>query len=292
MPVFFKDFERDFDGFFKKHYVGANKGQFRLESNHKPVDGQLYLNNVFEGNVFSVNMHYDSKLHGINSKLSLLSNGTAGTSLIWKYALGAFQNAIEFRNQFDLQDCGSWKTDLSQRSAADAVAIESKHTISSKATAKSEVGLAFRVPNVEGLTVGCGTDFDSTSVKFESPIKYGALYKFFTKSLVSVVADQSGDYSIGLHANAADFATVPYDFSNVVQVIKRSKDILLNFGMSTVCPFSGSALRVKADSNGKYGLSMSRGLPDNTKFNIGLEGDVRAGLTFPSERLSISLVTE
>ena len=291
MPVFFKDFERDVDGFFKKHYIGANKGQFRLESNHKPVDGRIYLNNVFEGDVFSVNMHYDSQLHGVNSKLSLFSNGMAGTSLLWKYALGAFQNAIEFKESFDLHNLCSWKADLSQRSAADVVAIESKHSVSSKATAKSEVGLSFAVPNVQGLTVGCGTDFDSIS-SFDSPVKYGALYKLFSKSIVSFVADQRGDYSLGLFANASDFYAVPYDFSGVVQMAKRSKQILVNLGLTTTCPFSGSALRLKTDLSGKYGLSVSRALPDNTKFNLGFEGDVQSGFKFPAERLSISLVTE
>ncbi|KNH05318.1 voltage-dependent anion channel protein [Perkinsela sp. CCAP 1560/4] len=292
MAVFFKDFERDIDSFFKKNYIGANKGQFRLESIRKPVDGQIYLNNLFEGNTFSLNMHYDSRFHGLSSKLSLFSNGSVGSSIAWKYVLGAFQNAIEFREQFDMHNIAGFKAELSHRSAADVVAIESRHTFSPKAVAKSEVGISCAVPNIAGLSVGCGMNFDSAAASNMSPMKYGAVYKAFSKSLVAVTADQKGDYSVGIRASLRDLVSNAYDACGILQVINRSNKVAVNLGASTACPFSGSTLCAKTDLKGKYGISVSRALNDVARFSVGFEGDVRAGLKLPTESFTFSVVTE
>mmetsp|Transcript_28090 Transcript_28090/g.43522 ORF Transcript_28090/g.43522 Transcript_28090/m.43522 type:complete len:292 (-) Transcript_28090:98-973(-) len=291
MAVFFKDFDRDIDCFFKKNYIECNKGQFRLESNRKPIDEKIYLNNLFEGNTFSLNMHYDSAARGLNTKLSLFSNGTVGSSIVWKYIMGNFQNAIEFREQFDMHNLSGFKGELSHRSATDAVSIESKHVFSPKSVAKSDVGVALGVPSIKGLSVGCGLNFDSASTN-GSPLKYGAQYKAIGNSLVTFSGDQSGAYAVGVLANVKDFINSSCDATAVVQLTNKANKWAVNLGAAATEKFTGALIRVKTDLDGKYGISFTRALNDVAKFNIGFEGSCRDGLKLPTDSFTFSVVTE
>ncbi|KNH06404.1 hypothetical protein XU18_2909 [Perkinsela sp. CCAP 1560/4] len=289
MPAFFKDFGRDTDVFFKKNYIAWNKGQFRLESNHPSPDEKLYLRSLYEGNLSSVNIHYDSKKRGLKSKLSLFSNGLVGTSILWNRTFGRLLHALEVRDQFDLKAASKWKVNVANRCTLDTVAVESTHTLSSSSIAPTTIGVSCDV--LDGLALGCGAEFDGAP-RLISPVQYGVLYKFLRKSTLSFIADQTGDYTLGALASICDFYSTPHDISGAIQLVKKSKQIGVNFGLSLIEPTTGSALRCKSDLYGKYGISVSRSLHESARFDIGFEGDLQSALKFPADRLSISIIIE
>mmetsp|Transcript_11726 Transcript_11726/g.17775 ORF Transcript_11726/g.17775 Transcript_11726/m.17775 type:complete len:293 (-) Transcript_11726:109-987(-) len=292
MPLFFSAFGQDIEDFFKKHYISGNKGQFRMESHLGKSDEKLHLTNVYEGNIYSTNLHYNSKPHGFQSKVSLFSNGTMGLSVLWNYVVGVIQNSIEIRDNVELKKTGASKVEVTHRSSAHDVTFETNfQTLLSGSALSTAVGVSWLFPGVKRLVIGCGTEFDGL-LKNLSPVKYGGVYNLLNQSAVSFVADQKGDYDLGVMANCADFLEVSKNITGALQVSKKAKQILFNFGVSALCPSTGSALRFKSDTQGKYGIGVSRTLNDGTQFNIGFEGDWQSEFKFPADRLSISLVTE
>jgi hypothetical protein len=295
MPVVFKDFEKDVTDFFDKYYQKGTKGSkgktgFKLENKSKGANRTVYVNNMFEEDVFTVNFHYDVKEKGLKTKVGISNSGLLVPKITYEKSVASCgDHKLELTDTLKIANVCDWAGEFLHEWKTSCALVQSKSKFSPADGCKTDVNLSADVPAVKGLSIGGSVNLNVCK-RQASKYKVGAQYKS-SSALLAGAYELAGYYSLS--------ASLPLkgvfkgeDVTVYAQTAATEKEAYTVFGAGTKCPLTGANVRVKASLAGNYGLAFARSFPNNLTVALGVEGSLFDLTKCPCDKIAVLVVRE